>query len=103
VKKPKDGLNVMCTSYSEHPIITRLLAKADMTALYSLENLKMISRGTRGSSTPLDSASKPSDNISSKPAPTVLEQTVVLSPEQNIIFARAKEGKNIFFTGSAGK
>lgn len=30
------------------------------------------------------------------------EPKVVLSPEQNKVFARVKEGKNVFFTGSAG-
>jgi hypothetical protein len=47
----------------------------------------------------LESPSEPSNNNKNEDPST---PHIVLSPEQNIVLKRVKEGRNVFFTGSAG-
>ncbi|KAF5356106.1 hypothetical protein D9756_004033 [Leucocoprinus leucothites] len=80
-----------------------LESKADVTALYSPENLRTIARGTQSSPIPVDSddgLQRDARALGIEPSPP--EQKVVLSPEQSRVFAEVKEGGNVFFTGSAG-
>ncbi|KAJ3575906.1 hypothetical protein NP233_g801 [Leucocoprinus birnbaumii] len=88
-----------------------LESKADITALYAPENLRSIARGTQSSPIPIgsDDGHQQEETPSTKQtvrSPSVdvspPEPKVTLSPEQSKVFAKVKEGGNVFFTGSAG-
>lgn len=89
-----------------------LLAKATLTALDKQLVVRAAKKEQRDSPAAtninqpaaLDSVSEPSKpDVTPKPEPTEEGPKVELSPEQNRVFTKVKEGKNVFFTGSAGE